>query len=130
DSLSQSFAFAQADRAARLEVIHEQGRSFAELQAQYAELQTQYEDLRGKLAEQQSIDQDLNRKLSESEEQRSALELVAAARAEQIRRILAQLRTLQDGLQRIRHSRVYRLMRRLGRWRWLDEIVNKSFNGV
>ena len=80
DSLSQSLAFAEADRAARLEVIHDQGRRFAELQ-------TQYEDLRNKLAEQQSLDQDLNRKLSESEEQKSALALVAAARAEQIQRI-------------------------------------------
>jgi SAM-dependent methyltransferase len=123
DSLSQSLAFAEGDRAARLEVIQEQGRSFAELQ-------TQYEDFRGKLAEQQSLNQEVNTQLSESEEQRSALALVAAARAAQIQRILAQLRILQELLQRIRHSRAYRLLRYFGRWRWVDDVLDKSFNGV
>jgi hypothetical protein len=109
DSLSQSFAFAEADRAARLEVINAQGRSFTELQ---------------------SHDQEVSKRLTESEAQRSALALVAAAREEQLQRISAQHGMHRDALQRIRHSRVYRLMRRLGRWRWVDEILDKPFTGV
>jgi SAM-dependent methyltransferase/predicted nuclease with TOPRIM domain len=102
DSLSKSLAFAEGDRAARLDVIHEQGRSFADLQ-------TQYEDLRSKLAEQQSLNQDINERLHES---------------------VAQLRTLQDALRRIRRSRIYRLLRHFGHWLWVEEILNKSFNDV
>jgi 2-polyprenyl-3-methyl-5-hydroxy-6-metoxy-1,4-benzoquinol methylase len=102
DSLRQSYAFAEADRAARLEVIQDQGRRLAQLQAEH-------KSLRGQLAEQQALAQNVVKRLGQSE---------------------ARLTIVQNALQEIRHSRAYRLMRRLGRWRWVDEVLNASLNGV
>ena len=77
-------ALAEADRAARLEVIEAQGRQLGEVEA---EVQVQIE---------------------------------------QIQVVMGQLRRLQRTYRAIQSSRVYRVLRGLGRWKFIEWIADES----
>jgi SAM-dependent methyltransferase len=92
--------FLEADRAARLRVIEEQGRELEKVEADRA--------ARLRVIEEQG------RQLGE-------LAAEVEAQHQQIDVVMAQLRTVQHLLTAVQRTRVYRLLRRLGRWRFIEQ---------
>lgn len=105
DGLTARYAEAEADRAARLEIITQQGRRLGEVEAERSTLAAEMAVQCARLAD---------------------LEAIASARAEQVRTLMAHLRTLQDCVHLIQHGRVGRLMRGLGRWKFLDQVTGQT----
>ena len=99
ERLTQRYSVAEADRVARLEVILEQGRRASELEARIGWLEAEPEA-----------------RLREANAERDAQE-------QQIRTIMAQMRTLQQIVRAVRASQVYRLLRRMGRWGWIEDAL-------
>ncbi len=112
DILKQQYAEAEEDRARRLEVIHDQGRRLGEVEAQRDHL---------------------GRRLGEVEAQRDHLEaernqlaVEADTQRRQLRTTMAQLRTLQQLLPALEKSQIFRLLRRMGCWQWVDRILEQA----
>ncbi len=93
--LRRQFVAAEADRAARLQVIERQGEEIGGLTAQ----------------------------LRESEAHRSAQAAVVEMQEGQIRTIMSQMRALQQVISTVQHTRAYHLLRGLGRWKFIDEMA-------
>jgi hypothetical protein len=66
------------------------------------------------------------RLIHEQAVERDNLRAEAQAQREQIEVLMAQLRMLQSAFQTIRHSRTYRLLRLVGRWRFIDPVADGS----
>jgi vacuolar-type H+-ATPase subunit I/STV1 len=112
----QQLEAAEADRAARLAVIEQQGLEIADLTASRNEQSRQ-------LAEGEQIRASQSRQLAEGEQIRASQSSLIEAQAEQIRVLMAQLRIVQGVLHAIRGGRVYRWLRRLGRWGWVEAML-------
>ncbi len=110
--VAQRLDEAEADRKARLVVIEEQGRQMGEVEAERNNLRYELADLRQQF---ESAERDRAARLAVMEEQE-----------EQIRVTLAQLRALQRSFSAIQRSRVYRLLRRWGRWGWVEDAISQS----
>jgi len=105
-------AHVEADRAARLEVIQRQAEELGRLQGEHAELQARLQETQAYLAH---------------------VEADRAARLEVIQRQAALIQDLQDRLKRaeillqraltLRSSRLYYVARRVGRWRWVERLL-------
>jgi hypothetical protein len=135
--LRQQFEAAEADRTARLAVIERQGQQLGELEAERNNLSAMLADLRQQLEaaeadraarlaviERQGRDMArLQQALGESEQVRLSQQILIEAHEEQVRILLTQLRTMQTVLHAIQRGRVYRLLRRLGRWGWVEEAL-------
>jgi predicted O-methyltransferase YrrM len=105
-ALRQQLEAAEEDRGARLAVIEAQGQRLGELGAER-------DGLRAELA-------DLRRQFEAAEVDRAARLEVIEAQGDQIGRLQAQLGDARHVLRCIQAGRVYRLLRRLGRWNWVD----------
>ncbi|MGB9871740.1 MAG: methyltransferase domain-containing protein, partial [Anaerolineae bacterium] len=128
--LERLLAEAERDRAARLGVIEAQGAEIARLQAevhrwleenkalwqQVGEMEAERNRLQAQLA-------NLQRRLDESEAQRSRQAALGVAQQEQLQAVMAQLRTLQGLFTAIQRGRVYRVVRRLGGWKWVEQAL-------
>jgi 2-polyprenyl-3-methyl-5-hydroxy-6-metoxy-1,4-benzoquinol methylase len=116
----------EADRTARLLVIEEQGARVGELEARWrsaqAELASQRERLEAALQESRER---LEAALQESRE----LAAEVGAQQEQLDILAAHLRMVQGFVRAIQGARVYRWMRRLGRWRFADELTAEPWRG-
>ena len=137
ETLRQQLAAAEADRAARGTVIQEQGAKIGQLQAERNNLQAFAESLQQQLAAAEAdraarLDvirrqgeemASLTARLSESEALRASQASLIEAQQEEIRAIMGQMRALQIVLQAFRRGRVYRLLRPLGLWRWIDRVI-------
>ena len=113
--------FLEADRAARLRVIEEQGQQLGKLEAERNTLGAEVTALR---AHADFLETDRAARLRVIEEQGRQLgELAAEVRAQhqQIDVVVTQLRTLQRLLTAVQGTRVYWLLRRLGRWRFIEQ---------
>jgi len=98
-------ALAEADRAARLEVIEAQGRQLGEVEGERNNLRAEVSAWRAHL------------EVAEAEVQ---------VQIEQIQVLMGQLRRLQRTYQAIQSSRVYRVLRGLGRWKFIEWIADES----
>ena len=114
EDLGRQFETSEADRAARLVVIDEQSRKLGELEAERGALAIHLEDIKLKLEKSDVI--------CESQA------LVVEAQEHQIKIIISRLGSLQKTLQAIQHSRVYKVLRRFGKWGWLDNLISDSLN--
>jgi SAM-dependent methyltransferase len=95
NDLGQQFSVVEADRAARFEVIQRQGAEIAQLQAE-----VHHWLAANKLLGQQVVTLETERNT-----------------------LTAQLEVTQGIIQIVRQTRMYRLLRRLGRWRFMDQMV-------
>jgi 2-polyprenyl-3-methyl-5-hydroxy-6-metoxy-1,4-benzoquinol methylase len=133
----------EADRAARLQLLEEQGARLGELEAEGNNLRAeiaarreQREVLEADRAARLRVIEEQGRRLGELEAERKRLEaalsmaaaesrdLLAEVRAqqEQIDVVVAQLRTVQQLVHDVQGTRVYRWLRRLGRWRFVEGV--------
>jgi 2-polyprenyl-3-methyl-5-hydroxy-6-metoxy-1,4-benzoquinol methylase len=117
--VAQRYAEAEADRAARLQALDEQGRRLGEAEAERNNLGAEVKALREHL---EAAEADRAARLEIVHEQGAEL----ATQEEQIRLLLAQLRTLQTVITAIQRGRAYRLLRRLGFWKWFERAVARS----
>ncbi len=127
-ALRQDLEMLESDRAARLQVIETQGQRLGELDADRNALRAEVMALRDhvvalrdhleiseadRAARLQVIEQQ-GRRLAEMESQRDdLLEAVGATQKA--------LRNLQEVVETIQGTRAYRLLKRLGRWRFVEE---------
>ncbi len=131
EALGRQFATAEEDRAARLRIIEEQRRRFE------AAVATAEEDraARLRIIEEQGrrlgeIEGERNRLDLEAQQLRERLRMVEAEVAalstmhdEEVRALMGQLRPLQEMLQAILATRAYRLLRRLGYWEFVKDLL-------
>ena len=150
DELKERRADAEEDRARRLVVIDEQGRRLGEVEAErnnlWAKANTQQEQLAAAEADRAArltVIEEQGRRLGEVEAERNSLEAkvntqqeqftalvrrLDASEAEvrvqmdQIQILLGQLRVLQQALREIQDTRIYAMLRKLGRWRFIDHV--------
>jgi SAM-dependent methyltransferase len=99
--------FLEADRAARLRVIEEQGERLAQVEADRA--------ARLQVIEEQG------RHLGKLEVELKEMQAEVEAQHSQLHVVMEQLRTLQHLVSTVQGTRVYRLLRRLGRWRFIEQ---------
>ena len=110
----------EADRAARLRVIEEQGRRLGEVEGECNRLNGELSELRQHWAFSEAdraarlrVIEEQGRRLGEVERERTQLQ---SERAELQHRLQAASRVIQ----RVRLTLVYRLLRKLGLWGWLE----------
>ena len=122
-----------ADRAARLSVIEDQGRRLGEVEAERNILRAEVEALRehreiieADRAARLEIIEARGRQVSEQERQLDDLHAEVAAQEQQIRIVMTQLRALQEVVRLVRQTRSYRLFRRFGYWGWMDRAMGQS----
>ena len=120
----------EADRAARLQVIESQGAQLAHLHADWERLHTEQEMLLNQL---QSSEADRAERLEVIHAQGAQLHAQGAqlhaqgaqlqAQGAQLQAQGAQLIALQQTLRTLASSRAYRLLRRLGYWKFLERAL-------
>jgi SAM-dependent methyltransferase len=127
-------AFLEADRTARLRIIEEQGRQLGKVEAERNNLRTEVTRLRAhtdvleadRAARLQVIEEQgrrlgtLEAELKEREVTLKEMQAEVDAQHGQLQVVMEQLRTLQNLMSAVQDTRVYRLLRRLGRWRFLE----------
>lgn len=94
----ERLGIAESDREARLQVILKQGEQYADMQQQFTGLQQQFTGLQKQYSDLQQQNSELQQKYA----------------------LAVQL------LEHIRHTRLYRLMRQIGRWDWIESAM-KTF---
>jgi len=120
--------FLETDRATRLRVIEEQGRHLGELEAERNNLRSEATALH---AHADFLETDRAARLRVIEEQGRDLSKLAAelkemqaeveAQHQQIDAVMGQLLALQHLMTAVQRTRVYRLLRRLGRWKFIEQ---------
>ena len=113
----------EADRAARLLVIEEQGEKLGEVEGERNRLRAAAAALAGQL---EAAEADRAARLRVIEEQGRRIEDIEAevsVQAEQIHLVMSQLRTLQQVLEAIQTSRIYAMLRKFGRWKFIDRMA-------
>jgi SAM-dependent methyltransferase len=120
--------FLEADRAARLRVIEEQGRQLGEVEAEGNNLRAEVTALRAHAdfleadrAARLRVIEEQGRHLGKLEAESKEMEAEVEAQHRQIQVVMEQLRTLQHLMMAVQSTRVYRLLRRLGRWRFIEQ---------
>ncbi len=124
-SLSSRLQFAEADRAARLRVIENQGNQLGELEAERNNLQAETAALRAhmEMLEQKrfdklmAIESELRETIGQLESVRTELE----SSQRRFRSYALQVEAQQRLIERLRRTYPYRLLRRLGLWSWMDK---------
>lgn len=119
---------AEADRAARLSVIQEQGRRLGDaeaernvLRAEVADLRRHLEAIDGDRAARLDVIRDQGRRLDEALLHIRDLREDALERRRLITVLTRRADALSERLRAIESTRAYRWLRRLGRWRFADE---------
>jgi SAM-dependent methyltransferase len=106
--LMRRYAESEADREARLEALEAQGRRLGEAEGERNALRTEVSAL------QRHVE---------------VIEADRAARLEVIHaqgRRLGDLEALQELIKVIQNTRAYKLLRRLGRWKWIEQGIAQS----
>ncbi len=118
----------EADRAARLDVIHAQGRRLGEveaernvLRAEVGDLHRHFEASEGDRAARLDVIHAQGRRLDDAQALIGAQQREAAALSEQVQALTAEFERRDGLLRTLRATRTYRLLRRLGRWGFADE---------
>ncbi len=134
--LGRRYKESEEDRAMRLEVIEEQGLRLGEveaernnLRAEVAALLEQRDAVEADRAARLEVIEEQGRRLSEVEAERNNLRAEVAVQQEQVQLLLSQLRMLQRSFQTIQRTRVYGLLRKLGRWEFLEQMGDESSGG-
>jgi 2-polyprenyl-3-methyl-5-hydroxy-6-metoxy-1,4-benzoquinol methylase len=143
DEAEARWARVEADRAARLMVIEEQGARLGEmegernrLQAEVRTLQEQTKVLQADRAARLAVIERQGARLGELEEAHrrlsaevatlSALAAHVEMQDHQTRVLLGQQRILQEIVSTVLASRGYRVLRRLGYWKFMDRMLTRS----
>jgi SAM-dependent methyltransferase len=130
----------EEDRARRLEVIEAQGRQLGEVEAERNNLRAEVDALRqhrdvieADRAARLEVIETQGRRLSELEgeigaqaRRPSEADAEIEAQRQQIGMVMGQLRTLQRVIRGVQGSRAFRLLRRLGYWRFVDEAMGEA----
>jgi SAM-dependent methyltransferase len=126
DRLGERYRESEADRAARLAVIADQGRRLGEIEGERNTLRAEVSALRGHLeaaeadrAARLEVILDQGRRLGEAQAEVAAQEV-------QVQALMGQLRALQQLVTAIQRGRAYRLLRRLGFWKWFERAVAQT----
>ena len=131
----KAYQASEADRAARLELIEEQGRRLGEveaernnLQSELANLRQHFESVQADSAARLGVIEDQGRRLGEVEAERNNLAAELGALRQHFESVQAERDKLQaerDGalqvLFSVSQSRAYKLLRRLGRWKAIEQ---------
>jgi 2-polyprenyl-3-methyl-5-hydroxy-6-metoxy-1,4-benzoquinol methylase len=118
-ALQQQLAVVEADRAARLGVIEEQGRQLGALEGERNVLQAQL----GALQQQREVvEADRAARLGVIEEQGRQL----GALQQQLSKVQVEKERALQALLAISRTRAYRLLRRLRRWEWVEQILAQA----
>lgn len=116
----------EADRAARLVVIERQGEHLQRLEAECTTLQGHLAAVRQQVETKErqlaAAEQDRAVRLAKIEDQAKRIAALELDR----HNLQSQMDRLRFALETIRAGRVYRLMRRLGRWGWLEQVISQS----
>jgi SAM-dependent methyltransferase len=126
DDLRERHAVSEADRAARLDAMVEQGRRLGVVEAERNNLGAEVTALRQHQATHLSIIEEQSRGLERLSAEVNDLRAETAAQENQIRVVLTHLRALQHLVSIIRDGRAYRVLRRLGFWKWFEEAIARS----
>ena len=128
--VTQRLDEAEADRKARLAVIEEQGRRLGEVEAERNNLQFELADLRQQFGASEAdrvarlaVIEEQGRRLGQVEADRVARLKVIEQQGQRIQLIMAQLQMLQQVLTAIQRGRIYRALRWLGRWGWVENAI-------
>lgn len=135
--LREDLAAADADRAARLEVIQGQGRQLGEVEAERNNLRAEVTALRehrevieaDRAARLEVIQEQgrrlgkLEARLGEAEAERDSRKARIETQERQILRVMSELAALRQVVRAIQSGRVYKLLRRLGRWKWVEQAL-------
>lgn len=105
--VQQQFAAAEADRAARLQMIEQQGVEVMRLQREVHEWLEKNAQLQQQLEEVMKVS--------------SSYRELAEAQERQIEMLTARLQATEQVLRFIKSGRIYKLLRRFGRWGWIEE---------
>jgi len=120
--LRRQFDSAQADRAARLQVIEEQGRRLGEVEVERNNLVAELGDLRQHF---NAVEADRAARLEVIEDQGRRLGEVEAERDK--------IQSERDGFLQIilsvSKTRTYKLLRRLGRWKAIEQLISEKSEG-
>jgi hypothetical protein len=96
-----------------------------DLAAEVAALRERLEAAEADRARRLEVIQDQERQLQRLAVERANLESEVQVQQDQIEILMAQLRVVQQSLQAVQNARAYRLLRRLGRWKFADHIANE-----
>jgi SAM-dependent methyltransferase len=131
-ALRRELEVIEADNTARLEVIEAQGRRLGEVEGERNDLRAEMSAVRHHL---EIVEADSAARLEVIETQGrhiGAIEADRAARLEVIhdqgRRLHdleAELQSLQNLIRAIQSTRTYKLLRWLGRWRWMEHAIRR-----
>jgi tRNA (mo5U34)-methyltransferase len=121
-ALRGALAGVEVDRAARLELLYSQARRLGQLESERNLLDAEASVLRRELA---AAEADRAARLRVIESQGRRLGEVEAER-NLLRAQVAQQQGLQRFSQVVQSARVYRLLRRLGRWKFIEELASES----
>ena len=121
-ALRGALAGVEVDRAARLELLYGQGRRLGQLESERNLLEAEASVLRRELA---AAEADRAARLRVIEAQGRRLGEVEAER-NLLRVQVAEEKALHRFSQMVQGARVYRLLRRLGRWKFMEELAGES----
>jgi predicted O-methyltransferase YrrM len=144
----EQLAASEADRVERLNMIEERDRAIGALQAQaqeqsaamdqtkrvlVAELVGAREQLTASEADgaaRLNVIEEQRRTIAtlqlKAHEQQRAIEYLSQMRQQETQVLAAQLQTVQQALHAIQSSRIYKWLRRLGQWSWVDLLIARS----
>ena len=125
EDLRRHFEASEADREARLRVIEEQGRRLGELDAERNNLRGELEDLRRHFEASEAdrearlrVIEEQGRRLGEAERDLAGARERLAAQLQRNAELALRLDGRDRFLSSLFQSRLYRLLRRTGVWKW------------
>jgi GT2 family glycosyltransferase len=131
--LHQRLASSEADRAMSSQVIKEQGQRISEIEIERDGLRQviaeQTQRIGAVEAQRDSLHRELDqvgRQLQQSEALRASQALVIGTQEQQLQTVTAQLRMFQDLYRTIQSGRVYKVTRRLGGWKWVEDTIRAT----
>jgi len=151
DDVKTRYALSEADRAARLDAMLEQGQRLGHAEAERNNLAAEVAALRqhmGGLETERAahlsiIDAQgrqmldiaghrdrLHAELEGTRAERDGLRAEVAAQENQLQVVQTHLRTLQHLVSIIQAGRAYRILRGLGFWKWFEDAIGRSVPGA
>jgi SAM-dependent methyltransferase len=128
DYVQERHVQSEEDRARRLAVITEQGTRIGVVEAERDNLQAavtarraQADFLEADRAARLRVIEEQGRRLGEVEAELKDTQAEVEAQHGQLHTLMEQLRTLQHLMSAVQSTRVYRLLHRLGRWRFFEQ---------
>ena len=125
--LRKQFETAEADRAARLKVIEEQGKKLGEIERERNRLNADIIEVHNRI---EKLERDCAARLEENallHEQLENRRISMEMQEQQIKIVTANLHALQHLFATFQKSHVYRLLRLLGRLKWMERSLSESF---